>query len=324
MKKVKVGVIGVGSFGKNHARIFSELPTAQLVGIADIQADKLQDVSKKINVPPYTDYKRLFGKVEAVSIAVPTSRHHAIATECLSRGVHVMVEKPISVNVREASSIIKLAEEKKLILQVGHLERFNPAILKLRDMIKFPYFISTRRLAYPMKRNLDAGVVWDLMIHDIDIVLSLVSSPVADIQARGIRVYSDFEDFALVNLSFENGCIASLLASRISTEKARVLEVVEKNRSLTVDFINQKVDIKRLEAVHPQGRNPAGNCNYKEAVTSVAVKKGEPLKIELEHFLNCIIKGRKPLVSGEDGKKALQLAVKISKSMKVIRRQVEK
>ncbi|MBR0518583.1 Gfo/Idh/MocA family oxidoreductase [bacterium] len=307
-KTIGVAVVGIGSMGKNHARVFSEIPNVKLVGLSDINEETAREYAKKFNTEYFKDYRDLFDKIDAVCLAVPTSLHHRMAMDFLNHGIHVFVEKPITNMLFEAKEIVDLAKEKDLVLQVGHLERFNPAVIQFKKMLKSPVYIQSSRIGYPSKRNLDIGVIWDLMIHDLDILLTIVKSPVADVQAYGLSLYSKKEDIAHVQILFENGAIASLLASRISGERQRTLKVIEPLRTFNLDFINQTLSVVNLPK--------EGHTNPPEFIP---IRKSEPLRLELEHFTECVIGHKTPLVTGEDGKNALQLAIKAVDNMKMVK-----
>lgn len=306
MEKVKVGVVGIGNMGQHHARIYDEMSQVKLVGLVDIDKTKGDILSKKYNTNFYTDYKKLFGHVKAVNIVVPTSLHYQIAMDFLKQGIHVLVEKPITLSLNQAKELVSIAKNKNLILQVGHLERFNPAVGVLKNLLKKPLFIETQRHSYPTNYNLDVGVVWDLMIHDLDILSTFINSPIVDIHANGLSLYSNFEDLALVRIFFENGCIANLLASRISGEKLRKLKIIEEKQTMYLDFINQT-----LSVMHAPKNGRAS------IIEDIEIEKKEPLQLELEHFTECVATNRTPLVTGEDGKKALELAIQIVDSMQI-------
>lgn len=305
---ISVAVVGVGSMGKNHARVYSEMPNVRLVGLSDLDEVNGRAYAKQFNTDFFKDYRDLFGRVTAVNLAVPTSLHHRMAMEFLSHGVHVLVEKPITNMLVEAKEIVDLAKANDLVLQVGHLERFNPAVIQFKKMVSNPVFIQSHRIGYPSDRNLDVGVIWDLMIHDFDILLSFIKTPVADVQAYGLSLYSKKEDAAHVQILFENGSIASLFASRISGERYRHLKVIEPSKTFNLDFINQTLSIVNLPK--------EGHTNPPEFVP---IKKSEPLRLELEHFMDCIVGHKTPMVTGEDGKNALQLAIKAVDNMKMAR-----
>lgn len=310
MDPVKVGVVGIGSMGVHHARVYSELPNTELLGLVDIDQSKGQLCSQQFGTEFFTDYRKLIERgVEAVNIAVPTSLHYPLAMDFLQHGVHVLVEKPITVDLLQAKRLVDLSKKNHCILQVGHLERFNPAVRKLRSVVGRSVFLESQRISYPTNRNLDVGVVWDLMIHDLDILINLVKSPVVEIHAMGVSVYSDFEDVAQVHLLFKNGVAASLLASRISGDKQRSLRVTEDTgRTLVLDFMNQTLCALRP----PRSGHPV-------PPEFLPVEKDEPLKLELSHFADCVANHRTPLVTGEDGKRALELAMQVLARMKMVK-----
>ncbi|MGM9992359.1 MAG: Gfo/Idh/MocA family oxidoreductase [Candidatus Bruticola sp.] len=308
MKPIKVGVVGIGSMGKNHARVCAELPQIELTGMVDLDEARVAPLAQQYGTQYYKDYKSLYGKIDAVVIVAPTPLHYQIAQDFLEQGVHVLVEKPITVEVSEAKRLVTSAKEKNLVLQVGHLERFNPAVIKLKQMVSKPVLIECHRLSGPTTRSLDVGIIWDLMIHDFDILLSLYKSPVAEIHAMGTSIYSKFEDVAHVQMRFECGAVASLVASRNSGERKRSLKITEDTgRVLSLDFINQTLVISRPG---PDGR-PLD-------LEPVHIEKEEPLRLELSNFADCVINHKEPVVSGEDGKRALELAVHVLENMQKI------
>lgn len=298
--KINVAVIGTGRLGSAHSRIYQQLQEANLVGVCDIDKAKAVEVANSYQTQAFSDYKELFNKVNAVSIATPTITHHKIAKDFLSQGINVLIEKPFTTTVKEADELLKIAQKNKLILQVGHIERFNSAFEAIKNIIKEPKFIEVHRLSGFPGRSLDVGVVLDLMIHDLDIILGLISSPIKRIEAVGINVLTDFEDIANVRITFKNGCVCNLTASRISDETMRKIRIFLENTYISLDYKNEEADIYRKD-----GKNIA-----KE---SVWVKKEEPLKKELSSFLDCVIHRTKPLISGIEGKQALEVALKIQK-----------
>ena len=305
MRPIKVGVVGIGSMGKNHARVCSELPQIELVGIVDLDEARVAPLAEQYGTEYYKDYQSLYGKVDGVVIVSPTPLHYQIAQDFLEHGIHVLVEKPITLEVEQAKRLVASAKEKNLVLQVGHLERFNPAIIKLKQMVGTPVLIECHRLSGPTTRNLDVGIIWDLMIHDFDILLSLYKSPVAEIHAMGTSVYSKFEDVAHVQIRFECGAVASLVASRNSGERKRCLKITENTgRVLSLDFINQTLTVLRP--------GPDGRPLEPEPIH---VDKEEPLRLELSNFADCVANHKEPVVSGEDGKRALELAVHVLENM---------
>lgn len=305
MQGVKIGVVGIGHLGRHHARLLAEIEGAELVGISDVNEAAGNEMSEKYNVPFYKDYRDLAGKVEAVTVVVPTFLHHEVARFFLERNVHTFIEKPITKTLEEANDLVALAGEKQLTLQVGHVERFNAAILKLQSLCESPRFIECQRMGPFSPRIQDVGVVQDLMIHDIDIVLSLVRSPIRHIDAVGIPVLTENEDIANAHIVFENGCIANLTASRISDERIRKLRIFELDKYCSLDYANQAITLRRKS-----------NLEEKIIQEELEVHKAEPLRLELEHFITCIKERRKPLVTIEDGKNALEVALEILAQVK--------
>lgn len=309
MEPIRVGVVGIGSMGINHARVYSELPQTELVGVVDVDEERAKSCAERYHTQGFTSYESLFDKVQAVNIVSPTAWHFSLAMEFLRRGIHVLVEKPITVDLDQAKRLVAYAKRKNLVLQVGHLERFNPAVMKLKQIIGTPVLVECHRLSGPTSRNLDVGIIWDLMIHDFDILLNLFKSPVVEISAMGTSIYSDFEDIAQVQLRFECGAIASLVASRNSGERKRRLKITEETgRVLALDFIDQSITISRPGADgRPLPSEP------------VLIEKEEPLVRELSNFAECVALHKTPMVSGEDGKKALELAMQVLSRMNVVK-----
>ncbi|MEM7603395.1 MAG: Gfo/Idh/MocA family oxidoreductase, partial [Verrucomicrobiota bacterium] len=268
---VKVGVVGVGAIGRNHARIYAELDSAELVGIYDANLDHAKAIASEFGTEAVTDLDDLVNRVDAASVSTPTITHREIASKLLNAGKHVLVEKPISDSVDDARAIIDLAHEKGLVLQVGHIERFNPVMSQLEKRLDSPKFIECHRLSPFPKRSLDIGVVLDLMIHDLEIVLHLVNSPIASVDAVGIQVLTRREDIANARIRFENGCVANITASRISPERMRKIRVFQSDAYLSLDYQDQSGWIYRKDGMEI-GRE------------EVEVEKDEPLKCELSAF----------------------------------------
>ncbi|MCM8801540.1 MAG: Gfo/Idh/MocA family oxidoreductase [Candidatus Omnitrophica bacterium] len=300
MDKIKIGVVGVGHLGSIHARIYKEINNCFLVGICDVDEKRLKQVAKELGVEGYKDYHELFGKVEAVSIAVPTQLHYQIAKDFLKNKISVLVEKPFTNNLKDADSLIELAKKNNLILQVGHIERFNSAFLAVQKIIHQPRFIECHRLSPFTGRSLDVGVVLDLMIHDIDIVLGLVNSPIKSVEALGVSVLTKFEDIANARITFKNGCIANLTASRISEEPIRKIRIFQKDAYISLDYRNAQASVYKKK-------------DNKITKEDLPIEKEEPLKKELKSFIKCVKENRKPLISGELAKEALRVALEIQK-----------
>ncbi len=300
MKKLRVGVIGVGHIGSNHARLYSEIPTADFTAIYDVDPARANSIAKKYGGAVVKSLDEFAAHVDAASVATPTNSHHEIAALLLERGKHLLVEKPIAENPQQATDLAELAARQQLVLQVGHVERFNPVLDALEARLTHPKFIEAHRLSPYPNRSTDIGVVLDLMIHDLEIILHLVSSPVQNIDAVGIPVLSKGEDIANARIRFENGCVANVTSSRISPERMRKIRVFQEDAYLSLDYEKQAGEIYRLE-------------NGKIAREKVPIQREEPLKQQLVSFIECASTGRAPRVSGFQATAALELAVEITK-----------
>ncbi|MDD5274687.1 MAG: Gfo/Idh/MocA family oxidoreductase [Methylovulum sp.] len=305
MKKLKCAVIGTGYLGKFHAEKYASLPDCELVAVVDIDEAAAQAVAVKYGAAVLTEYEDLLGAVDAVSIVVPTTLHHRVARDFLNSGVHVLVEKPITVTVAEADELIAIAKEKNLVLQVGHLERFNPAVLGL-DKDEKPLFIESHRLSPFNPRANDVSVVLDLMIHDIDIILALVDSEVERIDASGTAVLTQGTDIANARLLFKNGCVANVTASRISMKLERKMRMFRPSSYVSVDFQN------RVLTKHRTGSKEMFPGIPEIETEESVFESGDALLEEIKHFVNCIQTGENPLVSGVAGRRALATAIRIT------------
>jgi predicted dehydrogenase len=310
MQTIKAAVIGVGYLGRFHAQKYAQLDTAELVAVCDADIDNAQRVAEELSVDAVTDYKTLVGKVDAVSIVVPTQLHYEVAHEFLQAGTHVMLEKPITVTVEQAQALVDLAREKDVIFQVGHLERFNPAILALDKTLSQPLFIESHRVAPFNPRGADVSVILDLMIHDIDIILDIVDSNVTNISAKGVAVLSSDIDIANARLEFENGCVANVTASRAGMKSERKMRLFQHDAYITIDFQNKILGIHRKG----DGEMFPGVANIES--DEQAFEQGDALLSEIESFLNCIQTHQAPVVSGEDGKRALETAMEITRLLR--------
>lgn len=308
-KRIRVGVVGVGYLGKLHAQKYSMIEDAELVGVTDSNGDRARDVAASNSTKAFSSSKDLFGLVDAVSIVTPTESHCAVALEFLSRGVDVLVEKPITVGLEEADRLIKEAGRTNSILQVGHIERFNAAIEALNGRVIAPVFMEAyRHSAFP-NRSADVDVVLDLMIHDIDIVMNLAGSEVEGVEAVGLPVISDKVDIAKARLRFKNGCVANLSASRVSKERVRKLNIIQPGAFFSVDYANQRLTASRLVPGKDGGLPSLEDEDVK-------TEKKDALLEELRSFLICSASRRTPVVSGIDGKKALEAAKRIQESIR--------
>ena len=306
MKKLQCAVIGTGYLGKFHADKYAALPECELSAIVDVSPEAAASISAKHGCLGLTDYRELLGKVDAVSIAVPTSLHFEVARDFLKAGAHVLVEKPITTTLSEADELIRLARENDRVLMVGHLERFNPAILALEGTLNQPRFIESTRLAPFKPRATDVSVVLDLMIHDIDIILDIVGSEITHIEASGASVLTGDTDIANARLTFANGCVANVTASRISLKSERKMRLFQKDAYLSVDFQN------RVLASHRRGDGEMYPGVPEILSDEARFESGDALLEEIRHFVDCAIHGRTPRVPGEAGRRALATAEEIS------------
>ncbi len=311
MRTLRVGVIGVGHLGQHHARLYSELPGVTLVGVADRDPIRSRTVAKQYGAKAFPDSMALLGEIDAVSIAVPTLAHHAVVKDALQAGVHVLVEKPIAATREEAVELIELAKERARILQVGHIERFNPAIQAMRSHIGKPSFMECYRLGPFGPRGTDVDVVRDLMIHDLDMILSFKLGAIEEVQAAGVRVLSSTIDAANARITFENGCMASLTASRVSASPLRELRLYQQDSCITIDYRARRGTIHRRSF-----KNDSEPVIYNE---SIQVSDQEPLKLELQSFIHSVATGAGPLVSGHDGLAALDLAHQVLEAIGAFR-----
>ncbi len=300
MDRVRVGIIGVGYLGTQHARILSYLEQAELKGVADIEFRKALEIGNRHGVPYYQNYEEMLDEIDAAIVATPTSEHFSIAMNLLQAGKHVLVEKPITETVEQGEMLVETAKAKGLILQVGHLERFNPAVEAVENMISEPRFIEVQRLGSFSARSLDIDVVLDLMIHDLDIILALIKDEVKSVRSSGIHVLSEKIDIANARIEFKSGCVANLTASRVHQGKVRKLRIFEPTVYYSVDYIDQEVKIFPLN-----GRQTD--------IRTLRIQKEEPLKKELQNFLTSIQEGRMSKVSGEEALRALKLAYTVLK-----------
>ena len=306
MQPVRTAVIGVGYLGRFHAQKYAALPESQLVAVVDARPDARDKVAAEVGCRAVADYRDILGVVDAVSIATTTPAHFPIAQECLERGVHVLVEKPITETPDQARALIETAARRGCILQVGHLERFNSAILALEGVLGTPRFIESHRLAPFKERGTDVNVVLDLMIHDIDLIQSLVGSPIVSIDAVGTSVFSRELDIANARIRYANGCVANTTASRVSMKMERKLRLFQDDAYVSIDLQQKVLTIVR--------KPPAGAAVTpgQVSIEERSFEQGDALRFEIEAFLRSIREGRPPVVSGEDGLRALETAIRIT------------
>jgi predicted dehydrogenase len=306
MRKINTAVVGVGYLGRYHAEKLATLPQSNLVAVCDIDAKRCEEIAQKYNAQSVTDYQSLIGLVDAVCIVVPTRLHHQIGNFFLSHGVHVLLEKPIATNLMEADDLITTAHNNKALLQIGHLERFNNVIKALDPILQNPLFIESVRLAPFKLRGTDVNVIADLMIHDIDIIQSLVKSRIKKIDANGAPVLSKDIDIANARIEFDNGCVANVTASRVSLKIERRLRIFQHDCYISLDLDSKKISVHRKG---PHEMFPGIPEIINESHT---LDQGDALKEEISAFLNSILESKPAVVSGEDGKRALATAIEIS------------
>jgi len=306
---VRIGVIGVGHIGAHHARIYSQIPDVRLLAVVDTDQKRREKVAREYSTTGYANHVDILDKVDAVSVVVPTHLHYPVAKDFLEKGVHCLIEKPITPTLEEAEDLLGIARKKNLILQIGHVERFNSAILEAQKYIKEPKFIEAYRLGPYDPRTSNIGVVLDLMIHDIDIVLYLVRSAVKNIDAIGGSVLSQNEDIANARINFQNGCVANISASRVSLEKFRKIRIFQKDVYISLDYVNQSLKIYQKKGKEVKSMKDM-------MILRPQLQKTDPLREELTHFIQCVRKNRKPLVSGKHGRDALEIALEILKKIK--------
>ena len=302
-KKIKVAVVGVGSLGQHHARVYSEMNNVTLVGVVDTDGKRAEEIASTFNCSAYTDLDALYGKIDAASVVVPTSAHHAVSKTLLQHGIHLLLEKPITGTLKEADDLIATSKETGAVLQVGHIEQFNSGVLMLKKHLTNPRFIECHRVSPFAGRGTDVHVILDLMIHDIDIILSLVPAEVSEIRASGTSVLTQMIDIANVRLAFTNGCVANITASRISLEKLRKIRIFQPDAYFSLDYAHQKMMVCRR--IFQENGSPKITSEH------LTTDKEEPLKEELASFITSIQTGDLPKVSGEDGRRALDVALQI-------------
>lgn len=309
MAYLRTAVIGVGYLGAFHAEKLAHLDGAQLIAVADVDYQVACQVAQRLEVEAVDDYRQLFSRVDAVIIAVPTQWHSEIATACLANGLHVLLEKPMASTVDQAQALIELANQHSRVLQIGHLERFNPAVIALEEVIQQPLFIESHRLAPYKPRGMDTDVVLDLMIHDIDIILHLVNAPVTRIDANGIPVLSHHVDIANARIQFANGCVANVTASRVSSKAERKMRLFQPDAYITVDFQN------RILGTYRKNQEPLNSSMTPIMGAQQMFAAADPLQAEIAAFVSAIQNRTLPLVSGEDGKRALTTAIEITRQV---------
>jgi len=319
--KIRCGVVGVGSLGQHHARIYAEMADAELAGIYDRDEKRAEEIAAKHGCRRFASLEELGAACDAISVVVPTDRHAEVALTLLGRGCHLLIEKPICASLAEAEEVVAAARAHGALVQVGHVEHFNPVMAFLEKEVSHPQFITAERLAPYQLRGTEVGVVLDLMIHDIGIVLALVKSPIRRIDSVGVKVLSKTEDIANARIQFENGCVANLSASRMSLKKAREIRVFQDDGYLSLDFMNQtghlvrKSDIIAFGLKMKIGLVKPGDYSA-VPVREIPIEKGEPLALELAHFVESVARAKQPKVSAAMGKSALEIAIAITEQIR--------
>ncbi|HLW99625.1 MAG TPA: Gfo/Idh/MocA family oxidoreductase [Candidatus Acidoferrales bacterium] len=304
--RIRVAVVGVGEFGRNHARVYSQLPQAEVVGVVDTDPARASSVAAEFGTVALPGIEALPGRVDAVSVAVPTALHKSIGCTLLGQGLDVLVEKPMAASLSEADELISAAHQSKRVLQIGHLERFNPAVVAAEAIMNRPLFFEVHRLGVFTPRSLDVDVIFDVMIHDLDILLALVGEKVIDVKAVGIPVVSGKVDIAHARLEFESGAVANVTASRVSTERVRKMRFFQEHEYVSLDYTRQ--DALRVRVKQP---GPQPDFEFEKLTT----EPQEPLKAELESFLNAVRTRQNPRVDGTAGRRALELAARVAASI---------
>jgi predicted dehydrogenase len=304
---ITAAVIGVGYLGKFHAEKYAASEKVKLVAVVDIDEKRGNEIGGSVGAPALTDYRALFGQVQCVSIAVPTRFHYRVARDFIEAGIDVLVEKPLTADIAEARALVEAAKARNVVLQVGHLERFNPAIRRLEGIIREPKFVECHRLAPFVERGTDVDVVLDLMIHDIDIIASLVRSPLQRVEAVGVPVLTDKPDIANARINFANGCIANVTSSRVSLKRERKIRFFQPDAYISIDY-----DQRRAQIYH----KPAPGAGWLDIrAENIEIKDGDALADEIDSFLGCVRERTLPLVGGEDGLRALEIASMISSQL---------
>lgn len=317
VQNIRVGVIGVGYLGRFHAQKYAAMNDVELVGVADIDMEQAQKVAGECSTRAYADYLELLDKVDAVSIAVPTVYHHEVAVACLQQKIDILVEKPITTTLEEADDLIAQAENDGCILQVGHLERFNPAVMAMKPLLTHPLFIEAHRISVFKNRGTDVDVVLDLMIHDIDIILSIVDAPLQMIHTVGTPVITPLTDIANARLIFENGCTANVTVSRISLDNIRRMRIFQPGTYLSVDFIKKEIMSVRLKK-QQQGAFPIPE------ISKQTFSDQDILELELKDFIANVRNRTRPSVSGDEGRRALDIALQVVDQINENRARMEK
>ena len=304
--KIRVAVVGAGEFGRNHARVYREIAGVELAGVFDVDCQRAEEAAREFRTHAFTSLNELQGRVDAVSVAVPTAQHALVGCKAMEMGLDVLIEKPMARDLTEADALLRVASQRDRILQVGHLERFNPAVVAVEPILNNPLFFEVHRLGVFTPRSLDVDVIYDLMIHDLDILLALVRQPVDEVKAVGIPVLTDKVDIAHARLEFRGGAVANVTASRVSTERVRKVRFFPQHEYISLDYARRDALRVRVQKAGPQPEF---------AFEKLPAPSLEPLRAELESFVDCIRTRREPQVNGAAGRAALELAARVMASI---------
>ena len=315
-EKIRAAVVGTGHMGQYHVALYSEMSDVDLVGIVDVSQERADEIASKYSTTGYTDYNDLFDKIDVVTIAVPTSLHYEVAKPFLEKGIHVLLEKPVANTLEQATELFEIAEKNNVHLQVGHVERFNGAVQEIKKVIKDPLMLEFRRVAPFTGRISDAGVVMDIMIHDIDIALNLIDSKVKSLKAVAGSAFTDMEDYASCQLLFENGCMANFISSRVTQEKIRTMSLSQKDAYVFLDFNEQDIQIHRQASSDYFMTKEELTYRQESMIERIFVHKGNPLKLEIEHFLDCAMRGASRQISAESELRSLKIALRVLEQIK--------
>jgi len=316
IKRVRAGIVGVGHMGRYHVGAYSEIHFVDLVGVCDLDEDLAKLAAAPFGLPTYTDYRDLYGKVDVVSLAVPTHLHFQVTKDFLEHDIHVLVEKPITPTMAEAEQLFEIADKRNLVLHIGHVERFNGAIQEMKKIIENPYLVESQRVGPWTGRITDAGVVLDLLIHDLDIVMNLVDRPLRDLQVLGRRIRSEFEDLVTIQMGFDNGTLATLIASRVSEEKIRTLSVHQPGAYIFLNYSDQEIHIHRQASSSYQMTNQHLKYRQESIIERLFVHKGNPLKFEILHFLNAALGQGERLSTMDSDLRSLDVALQVLGKLK--------
>lgn len=314
--KIRAAVVGTGHMGQYHVALYSEMNDVDIVGIVDTSKERADEIAARYATTGYTDYREIIDKIDVVTIAVPTSLHYEVAKPFLERGVHVLLEKPVAKTLEEATELFEIAEKNNAHLQVGHVERFNGAVQEIKKVIKDPLMLEFRRVGPFTGRITDAGVVMDIMIHDIDIALNLIDSKVKSLKAVAGSAFTDMEDYASCQLLFENGCLANFISSRATQEKIRTMSLSQKDAYVFLDFNEQDIQIHRQASSDYFMTKEELTYRQESMIERIFVHKGNPLKLEIQHFLDCAMRDAKRHISAENELRSLKIALRVLEQIK--------